>query len=223
MALALSSTIALVKLDYPATGNLTTASVSLPANSLVVVVAGNYTAIDDFTYAGTPTNTGTALTWTWVSGDFQTDGTLFCSLGFWYAKNTSAQTVTITSTFSTSAGLYPLFSFLGGYVFTGHNTTTPSGAIGGGNTGTITTTAAGSYVVSGIVDVGNTTYTSSNMTYQALQNEQGTAFTAYASRPTAGSFTASYASGPFAVAAYEIIEILAAGGAAKLSVGMLTL
>jgi len=224
VALALSSTIALVKLDYSALGSLTTASVSLPANSLVVVVAGNYTAIDDFSYAGTPTNTGTALTWTFVSGAQNTDGTLFCSLGFWYAKNTSAQTVTITSNFSTLFGGYSLLSFLGGYVFTGHNTTTPSGATGGGNTGTITTTGAGSYVVSGIADQGTATYTSSNMTYQAIANSQGDGFSAYASRPTAGSFTASYANGPFAVPAYEIIEILAASsGTAKLSVDMLTL
>jgi len=213
MALALSSTIALVKLDYVALGNLTTASVSLPANSLVVVVAGNYTAIDDYSYAGTPTNTGTALTWTYVSGALTDDGSSFCSLAFWYAKNTSAQTVTITSNFN-GAGMFPVFSFLGGYVFTGHNTTTPSGAIGGGNTSTITTTGAGSYVVSGIADVGSATYTSSNMTYQAIANSSGDSFTAYASRPTAGSFTASYANGPFNVPAYEIIEILAAGGTA---------
>lgn len=213
MALALSSTISFVKLDYPAIGNLTTASVSLPANSLVVIVAGHDGAITDYGYAGTPTNTGTALTWNYASGALNDDGTLYNSVSFFWAKNTSAQTVTITSNFSSGAD-FPLLSAMAGYVFTGHNTTTPIGAVGGGNTGTITTTAAGSYVVSGIIDNGTATYTSSNMTYQTIANTAADAFAAYASRPTAGSFTASYASGPFAVPAYEIIEILAGGGTA---------
>jgi hypothetical protein len=50
------------------------------------------------------------------------------------------------------------------------------------------------------------------MTYQTIANTIADAFAAYASRPTAGSFTASYASGAFFVPAYEIIEILAASG-----------
>lgn len=212
MALTLSSTISFVQIaGYPATGNLTTASVSLPANSLVVIVGGHYGALTDYGYTGTPTNTGTALTWNYSSGALNNDGTNYNSVAFFWAKNTSAQTVTITSNFVSFAD-FPVFSAIAGYVFTGHNTTTPIGAVGGGNTGTITTTAADSYVVSGIIDAGATTYTSSNMTYQTIANSSGDGFAAYASRPTAGSFTASYASGPFTVPAYEIIEILAAGG-----------
>lgn len=222
MALALSSTISFVKLDYPAIGNLTTASVSLPANSLVVIVAGHDGAITDYGYAGTPTNTGTALTWNYASGALNDDGTLYNSVSFFWAKNTSAQTVTITSNFSSGAD-FPLLSAIAGYVFTGHNTTTPIGAVGGGQTGTITTTAAGSYVVSGIIDGGTATYTSSNMTYQTIANSSADAFAAYASKSTAGSFTASYASGPFAVPAYEIIEILAGGGTAHTASGTSTI
>ncbi len=222
MALALSSTISFTKIDYYAGGTVTTGSVSLPANSLIVIVAGNSTAVDDYFYAGTPTNTGTALTWNVVSGSQNDDGTNYQSLGFFWAKNTSAQTVTITSNFD-GLGTFPVLSAISGYVFTGHNTTTPIGAIGGGQTGTITTTASGSYVVSGIIDTGASNYTSSNMTYQTIANTAADAFAAYASRPATGSFTASYASGPFVAPAYEIIEILAAGGDAKLSVGMLTL
>ena len=213
MALALSSTISFVKRDYYAGGTVTTASVSLPANSLVVIVVGNSTALDDYFYGQTPTNTGTALTWNVASGSQNDDGSNYQSVGFYWAKNTSAQTVTISSYFD-GLGAFPVLSAIAGYVFTGHNTTTPIGATGGGQTGTITTTAAGSYVVSGIIDTGAATYTSSNMTYQTIANGSADAFSAYASRPTAGSFTASYASGPFAVPAYEIIEILAGGGTA---------
>ena len=213
MALALSSTIGFVNIEYPnAVGTVSTGSVSLPANSLIVIVAGHDGVGTDYGYPGTLTNTGTALTWTYASGALNDDGSYYNSLQIWYAKNTSAQTVNISSTFTSGAD-FPVLSAMAGYVFTGHNTTTPIGAVGGGNTGTITTTAAGSYVVSGIIDFGSATYTSSNMTYQvATIGAYASAFAAYASRPTAGSFTASYASGSFTVPAYEIIEILAAGG-----------
>jgi hypothetical protein len=217
MALTLSSTISFAFRGYVAIGTVTTASVSLPANSLVVVVAGHSGAIDSggggYGYAGTPTNTGTALTWTYASGALNNDGTYYDSVSFFWAKNTSAQTVTITSNFTSGAD-FPVLSVVAGYVFTGHKTTTPVGAVGGGNTGTITTTAAGSYVVSGIVDGSSTTYTSSNMTYQVVSDSNADGFAAYASKPTAGSFTASYASGSFFAPAYEIIEVLAASGTA---------
>jgi len=104
MALTLSSTISFVSREYPtAVGTVTTASISLPANSLIVIVAGHDGVDADYGYPSMPTNTGTALTWTYASGALNDDGSYYNTLQFWYAKNTSAQTVTITSNFTSGA------------------------------------------------------------------------------------------------------------------------
>ena len=220
MALAIAQTLAFQSSGYLGDNPLVSASVSLPANSLVIVTTGSAGYLGGEHIPNTPTNTGTSLTWNAAAGNGNSDGSGWMTSGIWWAKNTSAQSITISVYYNYSEG-YDVWRVLSGYVITGHNTTTPIGAVVSGST-SLTTTASNSLALLGITDESPTATTSSNMTATTVSGG-GNSFLAYASVASPSAFNASL-TGSFTIPAFEMVEILAAPTATvKMSVGMLTL
>jgi hypothetical protein len=110
-----------------ANGSYTSGTFSPPDNSLLVLIVTANTWTNSLTI-NTPTNSGTALTWTRLC---VIDGTGSGSrtnteLAIYYALNTAAQTnITYTATWSQGSDNYTGFGRGHLYIFTGHNTTNP--------------------------------------------------------------------------------------------------
>jgi hypothetical protein len=110
-----------------ANGTYTSGTFSPPANSLLVLIVTANTWTNALTI-NTPTNSGTALTWTrlCVVEGSSTGAQTNTELAIYYALNTSAQTdITYTQTWSQGSNNYTGFGRGHLYIFTGHNLTTP--------------------------------------------------------------------------------------------------
>ena len=221
MALAVVQTLTFQSSGYLGTNPLVSASVSLPANSLVIVTTGSVSFLDWYHTANTPTNTGTALTWALVNTHENDDGSGYVQSQIWYAKNTTAQTITISVYYNPTGG-YDVQRVLCGYVITGHNLTTPIGSTNIGSL-SLNTANSNSLALLSISDVNTTALTSSNMVETTTFTASGNALLAYEPVASPSTFTASI-TGSLSTPASVMGEIkVAASGAAKLSVGMLTL
>lgn len=220
MALAIAQTLAFQTAPYLGTNPLVSASVSLPANSLVIVTTGSVSYLDTYHTANTPTNTGTALTWALVNTNENDDGSGYVQSQIWYAKNTAAQTITISVYYNPTAG-YDVQRALCGYVITGHDLTTP---IGNTNIGGLSLNVSSSNALAllSITDTSTTALTSSNMVETTVSTSSGTALLAYEPVASPGNFTASV-SRALALPASVTGEIkVAASGTAHTAAGTAT-
>jgi hypothetical protein len=193
VALAIAQTLAFQTSPYTGTNPLVSASVSLPANSLVIVTTGSVSYLDTYHTANTPTNTGTALTWALVNTNENDDGSGYVQSQIWYAKNTTAQTITISVYYDPTGG-FDVQRSLCGYVITGHDLTTP---IGTTNIGSLSLSVASSDALAllSITDTSTTALTSSNMVETTVSTASGTAILAYQPVASPGTFTASVSRG----------------------------
>jgi hypothetical protein len=110
-----------------ANGTYTSGNFSPPDNSLLVLVITANTYTNTLTI-NTPTNSGTALTWTrlCIVEGTGPDSRTNTEIAIYYAKNTTAQTnITYTATWSQGSDNYTGFGRGHLYIFTGHDTTTP--------------------------------------------------------------------------------------------------
>ena len=212
MALAIAQTLAFQVSGYLGTNPLVSASVSLPADSLVIVTTGSVAYLDTYHTANTPTNTGTALTWALVNTNENDDGSGYTQSQIWYAKNTTAQTITISVYYNTTSG-YDVHRVLSGYVITGHNTTTPIGNITAASL-VLNVSTSNALALLAITDESGTATTSSNMVETTVTGSGAyNSFLAYQPVASPGNFTAVVA-GTFTIPAYVMGEVKAAGGTA---------
>lgn len=106
--------------------SFTTATFSALADSLLVAVVMCFDTTDR-----PPTNSGTALTWTYRHEAGSGAGRIYT------APNASAQSITVSAEFSSGQGALKV------YVFTGHDPVSPVGALGAGSSSTNNATVNG--------------------------------------------------------------------------------
>jgi hypothetical protein len=178
----------------------------------------------------TVSNSGTARTWTSaVKRTFTESGNTYEHVELFYALNPTAQSnITVTATYGGGGATFAWAQAID--VWTGHNTSTPIGAVGEGNSTTnnitpnaLTTTGANSRVIGFGVDwqsLGTpTTSDQSNATWTNATFESGILLSKSADTPSSGTVvTLNFDAATTAAAgwAWVALEILS-GGAAPVS------